>query len=470
MRKTALTGVAEFYVLFKTSEDAYRAYASVKYSLKWNILKMVPADSWLQPTVQQIDKNETTAECPILNLNDDCLQRIFKCFFLHDLIQLSQVCTKFRDLIGCYNFPKVKSYRIYTLDTSLKLITKTMERIGPYLIDLHIDYQHTDFEDSKYLREDYEERVTQKIVQYLCNDLKMLTISYNSVKFFPNKILDLLAPVLRRITVLKWNATSTCKTMQCLCSICLNLTKLSLLNRQYSCEHCVKINNQFWPKLTFLQTYQYFERMATDCMAIFNDFLKSNPQLERMQIANMSRSSLDASSKYSINLKYLELLQNRKNIGMFDSYSIIKGFQKLEYLILREERILRPKEFFERITLLRKLKKLRLIVFISNGHASETIPDDFPQVHELTEIFVEQNEMALRIGSNEIKLNLPANGLILVNVINMEPEENVRRNIRWDWMKEIIARMRRLFPVVKKSVTFQNVDSCQFVHVYHQLN
>lgn len=469
MIKTASTGVAEFYVLFKTSGDAYRAYASVKNSSKLRILKVVPADSWHQPT-EQIDDDETATECLILKLNDDCLQRIFKCFYLHDLVQLSQVCTKFRDLICSYNFPKVKSYRISTLNTSLKLIWKTIERIGPYLVDLHIDYEYSDFEDSKYLREDFEERITQKIIQYLGSELKTLTISYNPVKVFPAIILDLLSPILRQINVLKWNATSNCKTMQCLCSICSNLNSLSLQNRQYSCEHCVKINDHVWPKLKFLETYQYFGRMAPDCMAIFNDFLKSNPKLERMKIANMIRSSLDASSKYSINLKYLEMLQNRKNIGLFDSHSIVKGFGNLEYLILREERLLRPKEFFERITLLRRLKKLRLIVFISNGHASETIPDEFPEVHELAEIVVEENEMDLRIGSNEINVNLPAKGLILVNVINMEPEENLRRNIRRNWVKEIIARMKRLFPVVKKALTFENVDSCQFVHVYHQSN
>lgn len=467
MIKTTSTDVAEFYVLFKTSGDAYRAYESVKNSSKLRILNVVPADSWHQPT-EQIDEVETATECFILKLNDDCLQWIFKCFYLHDLVQLSQVCTKFRDLICCYNFPKVKSYRIYTLNTSLKLISKTMERIGPYLVDLHIDYQYKNVEDSKYLREDFEERVTQKIVQYVGSELKTLTISYNPVKVFPNKILNLLSPVLRQINVLKWNATSNCKTMQCLCSICSNLDSLNLQNRRYSCEHCVKINDQYWPKLKFLETYQYFGQMAPDCMTIFNDFLKSNPQLERIKIANMSRSSLNASSKYSINLKYLEMLQNRKNIGLFDSYSIIKGFWNLEYLILREERLLRPKEFFERITLLRKLKKLRLIVFISNGHASETIPDEFPEVHELAEILIEENEMDLRIGSNEVKINIPAKGLILVNVINMEPEENSRRNIRRDWVKEIIARMKRLFPVVKKTLTFENVDSSQFVHVYHQ--
>lgn len=467
MINTASTGVAEFYVLFKTSEDAYRAYASVKNSSKLRILKLVPADSWHQPT-EQIDDDDTPTECHIWKLNDDCLQRVFKCFYLHDLVQLSQVCTKFRDLICRYDFPKVKSYRICTLNTSLKLISKTVERIGRYLVDLHIDYEYRDIEDSKYLREDFEERVTQKIVKYVDSELKTLTISYNPVKVFPTKIIDLLSPILRRINVLKWNATSNCKTMQCLCSVCTNLDSLSLQNRRYTCEHCVKINDLLWPKLKFLETYQYFGRMAPDCMTIFNDFLKSNSQLERIKIANMSRSSLDASSKYSINLTYLEMLQNRKNIGLFDSYSIIKGFWKLEYLILREERILRPKEFFERITLLRKLKKLRLIVFIGNGHASETIPDDFPEVHELAEVVVEENEMDLRIGSNEIHVNLPAKGLILVNVINMEPEGNSRRNIRRDWVKEIMSRMKRLFPVVEKALTFENEDSCQFVHVYHQ--
>lgn len=467
MMKPTSTDVAEFYVLFKTSADAYRAYASVKNSSKLRILKVIPADSWHQPT-EQIVEDETATECFILKLNDDCLQRIFKCFYLHDLVQLSQVCTKFRDLIGCYNFPKVKSYRIYTLNTSLKLISKTMERIGPFVVDLHIDYQYRDVEDSKYLWEDFEERVTQKIVQYIGNNLETLTISYNPVKVFPNKILNLLSPILRRINVLIWNATSNCKTMQCLCTVSTNLNSLSLQNRRYTCEHCIKINDQFWPKLKFLETYQYFGRMAPVCMTIFNDFLKSNPQLERMKIANMSRSSLDTSSKYSLNLKCLEMLQNRKNIGLFDSHSIAKGFWNLEYLILREERMLRPKEFFERITLLRRLKKLRLIVFISNGHASETIPDDFPEVHELAEVVIEENEMDLRIGSNEMNVNLPAKGLILVNVMNMESEENSRRNIRRDWVKEIISRMKRLFPVVKKALTFENDDCCQFVHVYHQ--
>lgn len=458
--------MAEFYALYKTSGDAYRAYASVKNSSKFNILKVVPADSWRQPT-QNIDEDENEAdECLILNLNDDCLQRIFKCFHLHDLVELSQVCSKFQDLIRSYNFPKVKSYTVYTLDTSLKMISKTMDRIGPHLVDLHIDYQYRDFEDSKYLREDFEERITQKVVQYLGDNLQTLSICYNPVKVFPNKILDLLTPALRRINVLKWNVTSNCHTMQCLCSICSNLHSLSLENRKYSCEHCVKISVQFWPKLTFFEKYQYFGQMAPDCMAIFDDFIKSNPQLERMKIANISRSSLNASSKYLMNLKYLEMLQNRKNIGMFDSDAVIKGFWNLECLIIREERVLRPKEFFDRIKLLRKLKKLRLIVFISNAHSSETIPDDFPAVHELAEVVVEENEMDLRIGSNGIKIDLPAKGTILVNVINIEPEENARRNIRRDWVSEIILKMKRLFPIVKEAFRFEHEDSCQFVHVY----
>lgn len=460
------SNILEFYIQFKDTQRAFKVFNAFKNNRKSNVIKLLPADSWKQP-INCIEDPVNDEKCSILKLIDDCLLYLFDFFYLPDLIELAQVCKRFRGLLE-EKFKKVDAYTVYTIDWPVNTLRKALEFIGPHLTTLHIKYQNYCIEPSNLLQEDFEKRITQKIVKNVGEHLTVLTIFYNPLKRIPNEILNLLAPILQNIQTLTWNAQSTCDTILKLCSLCPQLETLTLKNRQLTCEHRAESYNLCWPNLKSLEILQWFEELNADCVLNFNEFLKSNPQLERLKLKNVTRKTLETMAEYSTNLKYLELIQNVNSANLIDTNILSTDFMNLEMIVIREK-ITPPSEHVrDRIRAFKMLPKLKLIVMISNCMKpilSYNRPKYFPFAHDAADISMENNQLNLSIGPNMTKIDLGSADCSFVNIINTGDDDEITfEDIRESNLMDTFLMAKTYFPQTKKMEIFKNSDCCQTIY------
>lgn len=449
-------------MLFKTSEDAYRAFfvrKNIDLLAGIRVLKVLPADTWRQPK-PIVDENIKPDLCTITNLNDDCLLHVLKCLHLVELIEVADVCMRFRKLLEWHLFPKVDFYAVYTINWPMEKLRKTLKRIGPHLTHLHIEYPKYRAVDANFLRKDFEERITNLIKKNIGDKLKKLKISYEESRFVPVDLLRILAPILQRIEILIWNAASDCQTIETLHSFCQNLKSLKLARRQLACKHDTQMIHLNWPSLKHLEIDQYFERLEYDCNSNLNEFINSNPQLEQIKLTNVSELLFDDALKHSMNLKHLDMVQHNNTFNVSETHS--RGFGSLECIILREKSTATQMELIDRLKCFQLLPKLKLIILISNFCRGRWIPF----AHKWTNVRLEGDEVEIEIGSNTAKIELSQKEQItLVNVINTHPHQlRMWKDSKSDLMN-MFHRTEFYFPDTDNLRIWENDDCCQFIHV-----
>lgn len=389
--------------------------------------------------------------------------RLFKCFYLYELVELSHVCTRFRDLLHEFFFPKVKTYTVYTIDWPLLTLRRTLQNIGSHLVKLHLNYQYFNDTEPNYLRKEYEQRITQIIVERIGDNLQELIVSYEPTKCMPNELIQLLAPILQKIHKLRWNVQSNCSTISQLRSICPKLESLNLKHRRFTCVHSDDKTNLPWPSLKYFENDQYFKRLDINCAIMLNEFIKSNPQLERIKLENVSRSTFEILSNYSINLKYLELIQNHNSILTLESFN--DSFENLQILIIREKSTAPLAEFVDRMRWMKKLTKLKLVIMISNCNRSiGRRIKYFPFAHKYTEVVLNGDKLRLVIGTNSMNIGLPTSGTMMINVFNTGQQLDAWKVRRTEIM-DFILKIEKYFPLSHRCEIFKNSDCCQFIHV-----
>ncbi|GAB0100923.1 uncharacterized protein DMENIID0001_170260 [Sergentomyia squamirostris] len=84
---------------------------------------------------QEISQNSSPNS--LLDLNDDCLEKIFSNFTIRELIYLEKVCQRFRSIAECF-YKKQDLLEINIEHHSKEHIADLAERLGPYICKLDV--------------------------------------------------------------------------------------------------------------------------------------------------------------------------------------------------------------------------------------------------------------------------------------------------------------------------------------------
>lgn len=112
----------------------------------------------------------------MLHVNDDCLLEVFSYLDLDALVNMANVCTRFRNLLDNFIFAKFQMHTVFVFHVSLNLLRQTMKCIGPHLVHLCLRYQNHGIIPENYTEAEFEERATLTIFQNIGENLRRLTI------------------------------------------------------------------------------------------------------------------------------------------------------------------------------------------------------------------------------------------------------------------------------------------------------
>lgn len=262
------------------------------------------ANTWHQPSEvvhnKIVDQTSNGPSSAIFNLNEDCLRQIFTFCDIESLMNLSQTCKTFNDLLSVKNgsttYRKFSTLRLVIdvteKDRFGKLMTlgkarRFLRHVGPYVKKLIV----------KKLDEANVQRYFEKIVQYVGENVSEMEIY--DIGLTENALL-ILQPIFRRLCSLKirlFNGDYEIDYQK----LCPNLEKLKIagiVSIERSCKS--------WPKLQYISLLSDIVSPDTFCL-----FISQNPQLKSVKFFNQNFqqiqsvvSNLSDVEKLEINCKY----------------------------------------------------------------------------------------------------------------------------------------------------------------------
>lgn len=457
------------YVLYEKSQSAFQAFLANRNGIlsSPNLRHIVPANTWHQPDFIPLWNTIEPEKCTILKLNDDCLIEIFKYLDLEALVKLSNVCSRFQNLLNVYEFPKVKAYTVFVYHASVSDLRRTMKCIGPHLEHLYLRYQkYTEFPPN-YIGAEHEERSTYKIIQNIGSNLTKLTVRKPPGERPSSKILRLFTPAFRQIKFLEFDAEFNCSTIQSLREFCPYIETVILRKRIFTCKHRHQPFDLHWPSLRSFETFQYMSALNLSCQRFFEQFIQKNPQIRRLKLTNVNNDLFRVVTEYSNNLEYLEILQNSDlcDIHSEPTLELLHNLNNLRVFIIRVKKTECLREVENQIRCLRHMKHLELIVLLRNYTPPIWPNERFPFAHQWSEIVVEGNMMKLKIGDNSTSIEFPTGKSTLVNIFNTNnPKESTYRHLEND-VQFTFDISKEFFPLQHQCITFRNNDCYQFIDV-----
>lgn len=325
-------GKCEGYVTFVDSRSAALAFSFIGHKneqlikgIAWKEWFVEPANTWHQPIEtnlqnavdevrDQVDNEEEKAP-DIFKLNDDCFQHLFKFCDVESLINLSKVCTFFKESLLCENGSGNDNFRHITALSIVATEVNNSMTLGVAREELRcvgtlIEKLYFEFED--YNRWNLK-RYVEKLNQYVGDNIRELELFCMTGEYLPS-----LAPVLQHLSVLKLNACSYSQyygiDFQTLCPNLTNLKLLSDMNFGHSCRS--------WPKLEYISIVM--SQNTYDTCSI----IKQNVQLKGVKIMLSTARLFEAIVINLRNIEKLTICNFERNI----SVSHVKDLTRLYHL------------------------------------------------------------------------------------------------------------------------------------------
>lgn len=191
---------------------------------------MTPADTWLQPKTGIVTNVETTEsdatddpmeEPPIFKLNEDCLIELLKHCDGEMLLDLSETCKYFNELVNEHGFSRLRTLTLHVpFESDSKPLAKTrkiLQKVGRKITNLYV-YWPTDDQKER----DYKNlnRFVQKVNQYIGTRLQSLHLIDTDDE-------ELFTFNLSNLRTLKIKSTDRDHTLEFYQRECPNLTKVS---------------------------------------------------------------------------------------------------------------------------------------------------------------------------------------------------------------------------------------------------
>lgn len=459
---------AEVYVQFEKSQSAFQAFKMYQSGILplSKLLQITPADTWHQPDFNPISDTVYLDACSILNINDDCLLKLFQYLDLDSLVQLSLCCTRLQYLLHRFCFTKIKTHTVFVYQAPVNLLRQTLKCIGPHLESISLRYHKYMNAPQNYMEAEHEERVTFKILQNIGPKLTKLIIRQPTGQMLTSKIVKLFVPIFQQITILEWDSEFNCDTIQDLQALCPCLTSLILKKRIFTCKSDHETAGLDWSSLTNVETFQYMSSLDSPCQQFFERFIQSNPQLKRLKLTNVNENLFWVISQFSQNLEYLEMLQNSNECDIYSqsTLDLIRSMGNLKVLVIRMKTTKYLKDIENQIKCLSRMKHLKLIILVRN-YTPPWSRESFPLAHYWTNISIEGHKLKMRIGDNTANIEFSNEKLTLVNVINTNnPNDSSYERLQRD-IRCIFGISEQYLPEFQQQLIFENSDCVQHIHV-----
>lgn len=245
----------------------------------------------------------------LLDLSDNCLERVFDYCDAPAIVSLSKVCTRFNALVTSNHFPKQTKFVAYFGINEEECI-ELFDMLGQYLIQL-------DIHDTSNTLEFY-----RAIARSVGQQLRKLTIY--RVLGMSEELLQTLAPTLQCLEELKLNVMEDCSDALELRARCSNLRRLDM---QWNTKF---MNTEHWPRL---------EEFVLDNELVdgkqFREFLENNRQLQKLKIGCLNYDlQLSEILQYMVNLNELVVFQNYSDLSP-DSILALQQLPQLKRLVLK---------------------------------------------------------------------------------------------------------------------------------------
>lgn len=267
----------EAYVTFASDRSAYLAQLQYEFdreSKKPLPLYIEPADTWQQPSNKSAPEPQTDAvpdesEPEIFTLNEDCFLHLYKFLDLDSLVNLSEVCKMFHNLLHRHTFSRFHRFDVNNngnvISMPLRKMRRTLRCIGQHIVELN-------YQNSNCLR---QKKFLQMLVNYIGPNLRRAQFR-NSSLCEKNRIF-VVAPILRHLEYLEiydfdYNQHDEIDFE----AICPNLIELNLkVNMRL--DLCCKP----WTRLQRLNIINN-ERLHTQT---FVAFIEQNPQITVLEFS-----------------------------------------------------------------------------------------------------------------------------------------------------------------------------------------
>lgn len=305
---------------------------------------------------------DPTSPLLLIELNEDCLIKLFEYCGIETLLTLCDVCRMLRDLISTKVLPRVKEYDccLYCDGEQSK---KIIENIGPNLRRLHI-------KSYEFFRKESYMLYLQDFAMNIGENIREMTLILPD---FPVQLIDILASTFKCLESLKictrYNKRKSDIDFRTACP--------NLLHFYMGMETAFTANRQTWCRLESFALGDNCHKSITK-LTLF-EFMSNNPQLKRLKIS--TRDGVWKIQDIIDRLPYLEQWTIMHDGGDFKAdLHLVDDFERLTDL-----RIMRipTTKFDEIVTELPKCRKLRHLKLQACNSSMAIFKPNQPHIFEL---------------------------------------------------------------------------------------
>lgn len=249
----------------------------------------------------------------IVGLHENFLLQIFNYCNFEALVELSDTCTLFKEIIHRVKFQKVEKCSIRIRSASDRYMMFKIPRcIGPYIMELNIEILEDD--------DNFLSTYFQMLGRHISSNVRKVNLNglYMTMELF-----DHIKPMLKGLTELK-NVDFTGHSMRKLQTICPVLERLT-----FGAYANFSLSSITWSSLTSVSLKYLDPDLKT-----FRTFVTLNPQIIDLEVAVEDGTWLKVISKYLPNLEALAFHESTEYYVTREDIRTLRKLTKLTKLSL----------------------------------------------------------------------------------------------------------------------------------------
>lgn len=348
----------EAYVTFSNDRSAYLVQLQHEFdreARKQQPFYIQPANSWEQPTenTDRPSKHDLKQTSEIFTLNEDCMLHLFKFLDLDSMVNLSEVCKLFHQLLRKHCFPRIQKFTVYnfndTFSMPLAKMRRTLNCIGPHITDLK--YTCNIYNDLS-----QTSRFLEALAEYIGPNIRRAQF-FSSLICEDNQILT-IAPILRHLESLEihdinYDLDNDVDFEE----LCPNLVELKLKINMRLIKCCKPwaqlrnlsvMNNEYLHTMTFLSFIEQNPGLTTLEFDIFDADIRLRTVADHLSmLEKLTMDSVD-SNLGGWNFVHISRLQHLTEInlltldyehlrGICDCLTTFSGLRKISLHAYRPE-------------------------------------------------------------------------------------------------------------------------------------
>lgn len=457
---TAMKVTHEAYVLFRNSEDAYRALKSEIYPK--NIVNLVPADTWHQPDYKSLENQPMKG---VLVCNHHCkMQSVTRNFDNLSIDRSELVCDH-----TVFEF-ELEMKGGTTLNEVRHQLKQLMPNVGHLMLNLFSDFDKAVDEEMAIGKGDFQRRVMEVIGMNALGP-KLDSLSIDGIAGISTMMLKCLATVLKKVRVLKLD-TRYCNILYLLPKFCPNLNELVLIGSQWDGDGADE-PVQTWPTLQTLIMKNITLDVDSDtaCGKRFRRFISLNPQLETLEMdLVVDNALLKVICKTARRLKTLTMARvNYESVG-----GMIDQLVRLKHLasIMVNTLIFKTNDFKSMLSCvecLSKKRRLQMSTLLQNYVLDEDDPMmigvNFPLKYHDNCICHGPDHRAISFGNQSDVINLSKDKPSIAIVVNVARHLKDADKTLQSRIFTMFRNTKKFYPNVLKSTVLEEPDRFVYLHV-----